>query len=268
MNGVGIDSDKTLSIRISTDGFCFCSYTATSPDTLQYYEYEVDNEQTLASNIDRAYTACPFLSSNKYNRVNVIISTGDFTTLPAEHDNPNEYGNIYRCCFPQSDENIEIIANKLTAQNITILFPIDKVLYNRLNELGNVSYYTPAGILMGYIARKPFEASKYLLTYMQKGKSLLLAITDSKLQLANSFASLDINDQAYYLLSIWKELGLSQTDDTLFMCGDNTVEEISPIVSRFIQHLKRINPNKEFRSNILNKIKNIPFDLQALLLCE
>lgn len=268
MNGVETYSDKTLSIRISTDGFCFCIYTATLPDSLQYYHYEVDRDITLVSNFEKACKECPFIAEKRFEHINAIIANGDFTTLPAEYDKPEDYSKIFRCCFPQCNDNIEIIANRLTAQNITILFSVEKSLYNRLNELGNVSYYTPPGILMGYIARKPFEAPKYLLAYLQKGKSLLFAIADGKLQLTNSFASRDINDQAYYILSIWKEQELSQTNDTLYLCGDNTVEEISPMLSRFIQNRKRINPNSEFRPNLLNKIKEIPFDLQALLLCE
>lgn len=268
MNGVETYSEKTLSIRISTDGFCFCSYTATSPDSLQYREYEVDKSITLASNFERACTECSIITGERYRRTDVIIATNDFTTLPAEYDNAEEYATIYRCCFPQADDNVEIIANKLTAQKTTILFPVDKVLYNRLNELGNVSYYTPAGILMGYIARKPFEEVKYLFACFQKGKSLLFSIAEGKLQLINGFVSSDINDQAYYLLSIWKEQGLSQTEDMLYLCGDSTVEDITPILSRFIEHRERINPNKEFRSTLLNNIKDIPFDLQALLLCE
>jgi hypothetical protein len=54
----------------------------------------------------------------------------------------------------------------------------------------------------------------------------------------------------------------------LYLCGDSSVEEISLMTGKFIKKMKRINPNKEFASNLLNKIDNIPFDLQALILCE
>jgi hypothetical protein len=39
-------------------------------------------------------------------------------------------------------------------------------------------------------------------------------------------------------------------------------------VSRFVRNVERVNPRELFRSNLLNKIENIPFDLQALILCE
>lgn len=259
---------KTLSIRISTDGFCFCSYTASEPDTLQFQFYETDSAVTLAANFEQAWQECPFAKSNNYEEVSVIIATNDFTTIPAEHDRKEDYRALYSLCFPQTPETSYIASNRLTAQGITILFAIDNTLHKRVCEIGRVTYLTPASILLGFLVRNPMESNRYMLAYLHRGKSLLLAMENEKPTLINSFKSDNKHDQAFYLLSIWKEQLLSQTDDTLYLCGDKSVEEISTIIGQFIRHHKRINPNRLFRPNLLNKIKDIPFDLQALLLCE
>ena len=70
------------------------------------------------------------------------------------------------------------------------------------------------------------------------------------------------------MLSIWKEQGFSQSEDTLYLCGDSRVEELQMLISRFIKNRKRINPSEQFQSSLLNRIEGIPFDLQALILCE
>lgn len=268
MSGVNTYAHTTLSIRISTDGFCFCSYTASEPDTLQYHSYEADSTITLAANFERAWEESPFHKNRSYDDVNVIMATNEFTTIPTEYDKKEEHRAIYNLCFPHTPASAYIASNHLTAQGITILFAIDNALHKKLCSISRVTYLCPASILLGFIARYPIEEERYMLAYFHKGKSLLLSVERDKPTLINSFKSDNPHDQTFYLLSIWKEQSLSQSEDTLYLCGDNSVEEVSTLLGRFIRQYKRINPNRLFRSNLLNRIKDIPFDLQALLLCE
>lgn len=258
---------KTLSIRISTDGFCFCTYTASDPDTVQIHFYRTDNDITLYANLCKAIEECP-LTLDNVNEVKAIIVTGDFTTIPAEYDNKNRHKIFYRSCFPKADTNVEIIANRLTAQNITLLFPVEKNIYNRLAQMGNVTYYTPASIILGYIACHPFDSDRYMLAYYMNEGSLLVSMNSGKVELINSFPTADNHNQLYYLLAIWKAQGLSQTTDKLYLCGNKRVEELTGAISQFIRNRERINPTELFTPNLLNKIGETPFDIQALLLCE
>lgn len=258
---------RTLSIRISTNGFCFCIYNAAEPDSVQYHFHRADGNSSLYANLCRAIEDCP-LPMNDITDIKAIIATNDFTTLPAEYDEKQNHKIYYRCCFPKADTNVEIIANRLTAHNLTVLFPVEKNIYNRLAQMGNVSYYTPASILPGYIASKPLGGDRYMLAYYCEEGSLLLSINNGHVELINSFGTADNHNQLYYLLTIWKAQGLSQTDDPLYLCGNKRVEELSTALAQFIRHRERINPGALFPPNLLNRIGNIPFDLQALLLCE
>ena len=84
----------------------------------------------------------------------------------------------------------------------------------------------------------------------------------------NIFGNTNSQDTLFYMLSMWKEQGFSQTNDTLYICGDNSIEEIMPAIGKFIKNIKRINPNEIYTSNLLNRLEGIPFDLQTLILCE
>ena len=236
---------KTLSIRISTNGFCFCGYTPTLPDSLQYYTYQTDKERTLAANFDRAIEETPFINKGESYAIKAIIESTEYTCLPNDFDNKQDYRQYYRLCFPKSDSNVELVANRLNAQGVTIIFPIEKNLYESIQELGEVTFYTPASIMAGF-----------------------MSIKEKKIELINSFKSEHGHDILFYLLSIWKEQGFSQSEDTLYLCGDRGIEELLLTTGKFIKNIKRLNPNKIFSSNLLNKIEGIPFDLQALILCE
>ena len=258
---------KTLSIRVSTDGFCFCIYEPSSPDSVQYHYTKANADSTLYANLCKAIETCP-LPLDQVSEVKAIIATNNFTTLPFEFDDKQHHKAYYRKCFPAAETNIEVIANRLNAQGITLLFAVEKNIYNRLAQLGQISYYTPASILLGYIARAPFAEEKYMLASYSNEGSLLISIKNGKLELINAFETGNRNNQLYYLLALWKAQGLSQTNDKLYLCGDSHVEDMSNTIHDFIRNRERINPTELFAGNLLNRIKDIPFDIQALLLCE
>lgn len=262
------NSGRTLSIRIDTDGFCFCSYKATEPDSMQYYYHEADNSKSLTANFDEAWNSCVFTVREQYSDLRVIVATPDFTTLPSAYDKKESNEILFRSCFPNVSQSSELLSNRLTAQDITVLFTLDKTLYTRLREISNITFYTPVSILLGYITNYISQQNRHMLAYIHKDKSLLIVMENGKPIICNRFKSESRHDQAFYLLSIWKDCKLSQTEDTLYLCGDNSVEELTPLLKQFIKQTQRINSAAQFRTTLLNTIKDIPFDLQALLLCE
>jgi hypothetical protein len=71
------------------------------------------------------------------------------------------------------------------------------------------------------------------------------------------------------LLNCWQILGLSQTEDTLHLAGNaRNAKEIIKELSKFIQNIHTIHPAEEFHSTELARLGEIPFDLQALIVCE
>lgn len=259
---------KTLSIRISTDGFCFCGYIPTYPESLQYHTYETDATRSLAANFSSAVEEVPFIKKGEKYTVKAIIECNEYTCLPVEYDNKQDYRQYYRLCFPKSGSDMEIVANRLNAQGFSVIFPVEKNLYEAMQEIGEVTFYTPASIMAGFMYSHDTEEEKCMLAYIQNRQAMFLSVKEKKIELINSFKSGNGQDILFYMLSIWKEQGFSQSEDTLYLCGDRSIEELLLVTGKFIKNIKRLNPNKVFTSNLLNKIEGIPFDLQALILCE
>jgi hypothetical protein len=259
---------KTLSIRISTNGFCFCTYIKSQPGSLKYFTYQPDVESSMASNLQAAFESAPLirLQEDEYE-IKAIIETGEYTCIPAEYDNTEEYKQFFNYCFPKS-ENAEVIANKLNAYGQTILFPVDAGVYETLQKYGNITFYTPASIIMSYLSYKPIEKEQYMLAYLYNDYAFILTMKNGKVGMSNIFKKEEKENTLFYMLSIWKEQGLSQSEDYLYLCGDNSIEAFSPIAGQFIKNIKRINPNELFSPSLLNRTEGIPFDLQALILCE
>ncbi len=258
---------ETLSIRISTNGFCFCSYTPEVPDSLKVFNYTPEEDCSLASNIRTAIERCPLIKEKGIYDIKAIIETGEYTCIPTEHDIPGEYKQYFHYCFPKN-KDAEIIPNKLNAQGYTILFPVENSVYEEINKLGNVTFYTPASIILGYLGYKPMPEERYMFAYLYNELALIISMKNGKAEITNIFRKDDYANTLFYLLSIWKEQELSQTNDTLYLCGDSSIENFSLQAAQFIKNIKRINPNELFMPSLLNRIGGIPFDLQALILCE
>ena len=262
------NQNKTLSIRISTDGFCFCSYTPSLPESLKYFFHKTEKGLTLAANLQKGIEMCPFISQDERYEVKVVVETEEFTTVPIEYDDRQDYKTFHRLCFPKNDARVEMVANRLNVIGLTVLFPVEKSLYERLQQLGDISYYSTIGILSGLLSSKPVDDDKYMLAYFQGNLSFFISMQDGKMRLANAFRCDDGHDCIYYLLSIWKEQGLSQEEDALYLCGDKGVEQNMMAIGRFIKRCKRLNASEMFPLTLLNKMEGIPFDLQSLILCE
>ena len=211
---------------------------------------------------------CPFISDSERYDVKVVVEADEFTTIPVEFDDKQCYKAYYRQCFPKNDARVEIVANRLNAQGVTVLFPVEKALYDQLQRLGDVTYYASLSILLGLMTSKPVDDERYMLAFLSGNLAMYISMQGGKLQLANAFRSESGQDCIYYLLSIWKEQGFSQEEDTLYLCGDSGVEANIMTIGRFIKRYRRLNANALFPSTLLNKMEGIPFDLQALILCE
>ena len=259
---------RTLSIRISTDGFCFCDYIPSQPNSLNYFFYRAEKSISMAANLRAGIEENPFIKKENDYDIKCIVETSEFTAIPLEHDNKTDYKPFHRLCFPNGNTNTEIVANRLNAQGFTIIFPVEKGLYEEITSLGKASIYTPASIMAGFITNAPFDESNYMLAYLQGRSTLFLSVKGGRAELINAFSKSNGQDTLFYMLSIWKEQGFSQTDDSLYICGDNSVEDMTPTIEKFIRNIKRINPNEIFAPSLLNKIEGIPFDLQTLILCE
>ena len=238
------------------------------PDSLKYFFYKPEKGLTLAINLQKGLEQCRFVLPDEKYDVKVIVETEEFTTIPAEYDNKQDYKAFHRLCFPKNDARNEIVANRLNAQGLTLLFPVEKSLYERLQQLGDVTFYSTLSILLGLLTSKPVGEERYMLAYFQGDLSLFISMQGGKMRLANAFRCDSGHDSIYYLLSIWKEQGLSQEDDLLLLCGDKGVEVNKMTIGRFIRRCKRLNANELFPLTLLNRMEGIPFDLQSLILCE
>ena len=92
--------------------------------------------------------------------------------------------------------------------------------------------------------------------HLRKEAVDIYAYERGRLIFANAFACKETNDRIYYILYIWKQLGMEQERDELHLTGElSDKEELLPELKKFIRQVILMNPAYNL-------------DLQAINLCE
>lgn len=260
----------TLSIRLSTDGFCFAAHNPQVDEQFAYMPYKIDPQKSLTANLKSAVQETKMLR-HIYATVNIIVGDTDYTLIPKEFYDSSCERDLYTQTFPQTSPNMAIQHNIVGNEQIVTLFGIDHQLYKYISEqYPKAHLYTPVSSLINFGVEKSLISSKrYCLLYLHKRNLDFLCFENGTPVFANSFSNRDTADTLYYLLNCWQMLGLSQTDDTLHIAGSaRNAKALSQELEQFIQHIHHVRPAEEFHTTELARIDEMPFDLQALIACE
>lgn len=246
----------TLSIRLSTDGFSFSVFNPLSDEDPACYNREIDESLSFTANLKHTFQDVEWLN-RPFRRVNVLIANKRFTFIPLEFFEDEQVETVFYHNHLQK-ESEQVQYNILKKNNIVVLFGMDKTTYSYLCErYPNIKFYAQASPLIEHFATKSrLGNSRKMYTYLHKDAIDVYAYERGRLLLANSFACKGLNDRLYYLLYIWKQLGLEQERDELHLVGELTdKEQLLCELKKFIQQVFVMNP----ATNL---------DLQAINLCE
>ena len=261
----------TLSIRLSTDGFCFAVHNPQAVDQYAYQPYRIDTLKSITANLKAAIESTELLRHN-YGEVNILLSQPPYTLVPKEYYAEQCAHDIYVQNFPQAAPNTQVLTNIVSEEQTIVLFGMEHQLHKFITErYPKAKIYASISPLIEHAVEKSYAQSgkPYCLAHLHKRGTDLLCISNGALQFANTFDNPDTGDAIYYLLNCWQMLGLSQTDDTLHIAGTaRHAKALTNELGRFIKHIHTVRPAEEFHSTELARIDEIPFDLQTLLSCE
>ena len=269
-----IDFNKTrqytLSIRLSTDGFCFSVHNPSVSGEYAYQPYAIDPMKSVVANLKTAVTEVEMLRHH-YGTVNVIVPDAPYTLVPGEYFAESCLRDIYMQNFPSTTKDTLVMHNVVADEQIVVLFGIDQKVYQFLAErypkVRVCSHVTPL-IELG-MEKSAASPHRYFVAHLHGRQFDVLCFAGELPLFVNTFEHRDNANTLYFLLNCWQMLGLSQTDDTLYLAG--TARGIKALVKeleKFIANVRLVRPAEEFHATELARIGDMPFDLQALVSCE
>ena len=260
----------TLSIRLSTDGFCFSVHNPQVDNQYAYQPYSIDPLKSLTANLKAALQDTEMLR-HTYAKVNIIIAEAPYTIIPKEYYAESHQRELYLQNFPSSTDNTIVLPNMVGEGQAVVLFGVERQLYQFITErYPKAQLYAPVSPLIDFGVEKSYASGRnYFMVHMHKRYAHVLCFTNAAPLFVNTFSGRDTADTLYFLLNCWQTLGLSQTEDTLHLAGTSrNAKALTRELEKFIQHIHIIRPAEEFHSTELARIGEMPFDLQTLIACE
>ncbi len=255
-------NNQQLIIRVSRVSLAF---STTDSREVIFERYALKSGISLAANMREALSTVPMLQ-NVYNRV-VIIIDSPILLLPTDQFNEAEKEAVYQYTFTGQEQQ-SIIHYVVAELNTVALFSISKDLRTVLNDrFGSAMRIRPMmASIWSHMHQKSFTGPRQkLYGYFHDNRLDIFAFAQNRFKFSNSYAvSSNPNDALYYLLSVWKQLGLAPSEDELHLSGEIPArEQLTEEASRFIKRIFTVNPSGEFNRAPITKIEGMPYDLMV-----
>lgn len=275
---------KSLSIRISADGLSFCVYAPAEQQRYTYHVYQMNPVISVAANLKQALQNDSLLQAD-YQRVNVLIATPQYTTVPVVAFDRERIEDVFHFVFPKATQS-HISYNVLRRSGIAVIFGLDKNVYQLLrDDFPRARFYASASTLIEYLGEQSLGgAGRKLYVYLHEGFNVvgtqgkyemeIYCFDQGRMTFVNSYPVNGIDDCQYYALSVWQQMHLDQLADTFCIVDeDDLSRQLAGKIKYFIKHTQLISRTDDQvlhsfgTSAAVSSAPRIPYDLQTLLVC-
>ncbi|MDR0844290.1 MAG: DUF3822 family protein [Tannerella sp.] len=251
-----------VSIRLWSDGLSFAGYIPSEKSGFFYGEIPFDQTKPSLSALQDIFFSNEFFTYD-YKQIYVICTGRQYTLTP---------------------ESIFVEKQKEQLMAFTFSSPEDKILHEPMKEFASEMLFGIDREVYEFCSRTLIHphfihSMSPLLTQWRKQnfacfpKQLYIALHEDTMDAAcfdrgallfvNSFQCTDHTDILYYILYIWKQMGLDQMKDQLFLSAPPLVyRNLYETLQKYVERIEPLKPQW------LNAGEETPLDIIALFECE
>lgn len=260
----------TLSVRLSTDGFSFSTYTYDKKKDFFFHQFHVNPQRSMAANVKEFLQRTEALKY-QYREVNVLLYTTRYTPVPFELYDDDQSEMLFYQNLPKQNNEV-ILCNILSKSNVAILFSIDKLTHQLLaDHFPKARFFVSISPIIEYLSIRSHERQenkKDAIAVVHPGYLDILMFKHRQLILVNSFQASTADDKSYYLLNMWSQLALDQEKDNLYIYGDPQQKELTDFLKKYIRNITVTKLRTELDCTGTDNPEGIPSDILSLILCE
>lgn len=245
-----------LSVQISPDGFAFAILDSIRNKYILLRSTEPDDNKYLsADKISELISKDDFLS-RKYKKVSVVIPSPKFTIVPAPLFDPAKKEEYFSFNLNRDESDI-IIANRISDPDSYSVFAVNRSFPEAVSHFWPAIYpvhHTKP--LLHQLAHKSKSISGFFVhVHIEKEYFNILVYEHGSLKFSNTFNYRNISDILYYVLNVFRSMGISH-DETIHFSGQTgKYDDIWTGFSMYIRNLKFTEPSGTFTfSYVFNEI--------------
>lgn len=253
---------RRLVIRIGKGSLMFT--TTDDHSQVVFEQYSINSSITMAANLREALRTSNILT-DAYQRTLIMVDS-PMLMVPTDLFREEEKDELYFHAFTKKAQKI-VLHSVLPDLNNVALFSIDKDLLAVINDRTSQPSIIAAMVpVWHHLHQRSYTGThQKMYGYFHDRQMEVFSFTKNRFKFCNTYTVNNSNNALYYLLSIWKQLGMEPEHDELHLVGDLPDEEALMSEARqFIKRVFFINPSGEFNRAPVTQIAGMPYDLMTL----
>lgn len=189
---------------------------------------KVKKGETLNDVLEEAFRTNALLRPD-YDEVHIYADYSS-TRIPLDEFRSEEAQALYRLTFGKDSlQGMNMHYEMLPALEVIEVFVVDaEIEATILRHYPHASIHSYFGQLMNKMLSKDKRqkgTEKRLYVHSNGSQLFIFTYENGKLQFANSFEATTLSNQLYFLLYVWKQLGMDQRNDVcMLLSKDKTLE--------------------------------------------
>lgn len=256
-----------LSIRLRSDGLSFSGYSPSESESFFYRNVEFDRTKPYIASLKEFFFEHEFLTY-AYKRTNLVCVSPQYTLVPEEVFSDRQKSDLLSFTFLSPES--KCMNNLLARESAEVVFGIDEEVYEfcsrSLINPAFIHHITPQLVLWKQQSRVLIPRQLYVVLHRKMMDVVCYA--QGNLLFANTFEYDKPDDILYYILYVWKQVGMDQEKDQLHLYGGVSLRNnITLTLRNYIQYISPAEiPSDAYLLGA--EIVQAPLDLIALSVCE
>lgn len=256
-----------MSIRLRSDGLSFSGYIPKVGETFFYQDFFFDKSIPYLEALKEYFYTNEFFNWH-FKKTSILIDTSYYTLIPEIAYQKKRNEELLSFVFTSHPNRV--LSDYLPHEKAYLVYGMDNEVYEFCNRsfLNPVFIHSLTPICTLCQQQSRISLSTQMYAIIGEKKMDIIVYAKDKPILTNSFDIKVKEDYLYYILYIWKQNGLNQQNDLLFLNGENKTTQ--PLTQMLNTYLRQIQPVKIPTEAYLwgNNIQQVPLDVIALSVCE
>lgn len=252
---------QRLVIRVSRDSL---SFSTTQGVDIIYDPYPVKSSISSSANLREALRSVPMLSKS-YSYVLVMVDS-PVLMVPLNLFHEEDLDTLYHHTFTKKDQTV-VMYTVIPELSAVALFAVSKDLRGVITDAFHQVRFTPAvASVWRHLHERSFTGQRQkLYGYFHDRQLEVFSFVQNRFKFCNTFNVTRADDALFYLLAVWKQLGLVPEHDELHLVGDFSEKDaLMKKVQTFVKRVFYIIPSGEFNRAPITQIAGMPYDLITL----
>ncbi|MEG1544856.1 MAG: DUF3822 family protein [Tannerellaceae bacterium] len=262
------NSEKySVSIRLSSGGLSFSGYDTLTSGHFFYRSVEFDRSKPFLASLKEFFFAHSFLAYT-YKHTYVVCVSPEYALVPDAMFDEDQQESMQSFNF--SAPQAHCLSNPLKEEHARLLFGMDEEVYEFCSRsLANPRFvHSVTPLLCLWKRQSSHQLSKKMYVVIHRKAMDVVCYAQGKLLFANSFEAEQSSDRLYYILHVWRQVGMNQLKDQLFLSGETVLRTgVEQTLQAYLQNIALIEiPSEAYLMG--TDVAKAPADLIALATCE